>query len=302
MSTPQPMTQFQRYMMEHKRLFDADLKGPMLEYGSGSGGFLIEAHAAGVACYGVEVEKQRAAQFNARIARLEKPELEHFFRLYDGNILPFNARYFGAVYSWFVLEHVHDIWTSLREIVRVTKPGGTIYLKTQDARNCYEGHCDMPWPLYFPKTLIRPFLEEMGREPDYIDYICNEVFYVTTPQIASTLRSLGCEIVYASADNPPTYLDTIDITTPDEARAYARKMKKILDDGAWERPKENLVVMARRLDAAPQTAAAPPDASAATDAPGAPAAASATPRATSAPPRPVAALKDMIARASNRSE
>ncbi|MGI9289364.1 MAG: methyltransferase domain-containing protein [Pseudomonadales bacterium] len=247
MSNEKAQARFSQYVKQHKQYFGEKLAGPMLEYGCGAGQFLITAHAAGIACHGVEVEQARAAQFRANVAAQGRDHLNDYFKLYDGVILPYSSKYFNVTYSWFVLEHVHDIWTSLREIVRVTKVGGAISLATQDARNCYDGHCDTPWPLLLPAHLVKAYLEEFGHEESYIDYMCKEVFYVTTPLIASTLKALNCEIIYQSADPTPTCLDSINIRTADQAKAYARKVKTLIDHGQWARPMENAIVYARRL-------------------------------------------------------
>ena len=247
MTVDRKKSRFHAYVKKHKSYFGTPLTGPMLEYGCGAGGFLIEAHANNIACHGVEVVEMRQKQFRDKIAAEKKAHLDDFFHLYGGEILPFNTGYFNAVYSWFVMEHVGHVWTSLREIVRVLKPGGTIFIATQDARNCYEGHADKPWPPFLPLSLIPPYLDELGYEPDYIEYVCQEVFYVTAPQMTSTLRALGCEIIYESADPDPTYLEAINIQTDAEIRAFARRVKTLIETNAWERPKENAIIYARKL-------------------------------------------------------
>ncbi len=244
--TAKKPNRFENYVKIHKQHFGAPPSGPLLDYGAGAGQFLIDAHNGNMACFGVETCATREKEFHRRIAELANDRLAEFFRLYEGDILPYNAKYFGGVYSWFVLEHVSDLWSSLREIVRVTKPGGTIFLLTQDARNCYDGHCDKPWPPFLPPRFIKAYLEEFGYEPDYIKYILEEVYYVTSPMVSSVLKALGCEIVYQSSDPEPAYLDSLDVSTEDEARAYARKIKDIVEKGEWSRPTENATIFARR--------------------------------------------------------
>lgn len=247
MSEPKKPTRFDRYYKQHVAKFGEAPQAPLLEFGCGAGEFLSHAHDAGIRCYGIEVSRTRYAEFKAKVASGEKENLIDFFALYDGTILPYNAGYFAGVYSWFVLEHIQDLWTSLREIVRVTKPGGTIFLVTQDARDCYDGHCDVPWPLFLPPHLMRPYLEEFNFDKGHVEYMCNEVYYVTTPMIVSALRAMNCEIAFQSQDPPLQYLDSIDIRTEQDARAYANKVKSLVEKGEWERPKENSIVHARRL-------------------------------------------------------
>lgn len=246
MSERKKKSRFLSFTRNHRNYFGEALSGPMLEYGCGAGDFLIEAHENNIACHGVEVSNVRKSEFERRVPAHKKAELDNFFHLYDGELLPFGSRYFSSVYSWFVMEHVGHVWTSLREIVRVLKPGGTIFITTQDARGCYDGHADKPWPAFLPASLIPPYLDEIGYDSEYIKYISEEVFYVTTPQMSSVLASLGCEIVYQSADPPRRYTEANDISTEAEVRAFARRVVAMVEADEWERPTEHSTIYARK--------------------------------------------------------
>lgn len=238
--------QLARYLRLHKKYFGSRPKGPILEYGAGKGDFLISANDNDLTVHGVEVDEVRAAEFKRNCGE-DLPRYEPFYSLYNGAVLPFNSRNFNGVYSWFVLEHVEDIYTSLREIVRVTKPGGSLLLFFQDARDCYEGHCDLPWPPFLPKQFFAPYLAAFGTSEQEIKFMERDVFYVTTPLVCSVLEWLGCKILYESSSALPKMLSGIDMATEDEAFAYGTEVRSQVESGNWERAPENGIVAAERI-------------------------------------------------------
>jgi len=108
---------------EHTRILDGfkALKpaGMMLEVGAAGGKFLVKAREQGYGVMGVEVSPEACS-----IAR--SLGLEHFCgelddaRFPDGN--------FDLVYLGDVLEHLPKPFSTLREIYRITAPGGVVGL------------------------------------------------------------------------------------------------------------------------------------------------------------------------------
>lgn len=96
----------------------------ILEVGTGAGTDFLQWVRAGTHAYGIDLTqesvdhvKQRLALYQLQAAEIVVADAEH---------LPFNDNNFDLVYSWGVIHHSHDIAKCLSEIVRVTKPGGTI--------------------------------------------------------------------------------------------------------------------------------------------------------------------------------
>ena len=58
---------------------------------------------------------------------------------YDGRTFPFPDNCFDLVFSWAVLEHVQDVPAVLREMRRVAKPGGRIFIVVYPWYPCYTG-------------------------------------------------------------------------------------------------------------------------------------------------------------------
>jgi len=84
--------------------------------------------------------------------------------------LPYPDARFDFVHCFSVLEHVQDARKSIREMYRVTRPGGIIYIHTPNASWPYEGHYKVPAPVCLPggKALTRLWLTVIGRPTGYL--------------------------------------------------------------------------------------------------------------------------------------
>jgi SAM-dependent methyltransferase len=232
---------YERYQAEHKRYFGAPMDGRILDFGCGAGGFVLAALNAGHDGWGVEVDDEREKQFQY-ITQVNFPQWKDRFELYDGRLLSYPSNYFDGIYSWFVFEHVTDPQTSLREITRVLKPGGTLCIQAEDARNHWEGHALAPWPAYMPREFAGAYLEGLGKG-DQSDFLTNYVVYTSAPALTEILGTLGMEIIYQTGPPDRTPIPGgLYVTTQDEARALGRKMK---DSGLTDQ-RENLSVVARK--------------------------------------------------------
>jgi SAM-dependent methyltransferase len=217
--------------------------GALLDFGCGAGGFLFAALESGFDAYGVEVTPIRRQEFYQIIA--EVPHYAECFILYDGYMLPFESNSFDLVHSWFVLEHVPDIWQALREIVRVLRPGGIAALFTEDARCSYEGHTRFPWPPFLPRKFTAAYLEEFGCVKR-TKFINEECFYITQPQIISLLETFDMRIIYSPLVPTTYYKESIYIRTDEDARDAARILKKLKEEGLWTPPKQNIEIYAQK--------------------------------------------------------
>ncbi|MFM8331982.1 MAG: class I SAM-dependent methyltransferase [Candidatus Methylumidiphilus sp.] len=247
--SPKHTDRLKKYLKGHETVFGSRPASPTLEFGCGAGDLLIAAHEMGMTFFGIDVSEVRLAEFQQKP---DSAKASDFFRLYDGDILPFRSEYFGSIYSWFVLENILDLSTSLRELVRVTKVGGTLCLITQETFNYFDGHCNVYWPPYFPRRFFRPYMEEHGFDGKQIAYMESSVFYVTTSQISSILAFLGCKIVSAAAPlNEKRRNDALDnlalnVDTERKARILARQVKQFMKSGEWSPPERNIIIWAQR--------------------------------------------------------
>ena len=159
---------YTRYQTAHRRHFGKPARGRILDFGCGGGGFLLASLQAGLNAWGIEVDEARETQYD-QITGLMFPQWRDRFTLYPGRLLHYPSNSFDAIYSWFVFEHVTDPQTSLREIVRVMKPGGTLYIQAEEVRNHWEGHALAPWPAYMPREYAAAYLEGLGK-PQNADF------------------------------------------------------------------------------------------------------------------------------------
>ena len=97
--------------------------GPVLDVGCGNGIYTQWLHKKCAPAFGIDHNLKNLAW-----AKTEFPE-SHFL-MANGETLPFPDEYFNAVMITEVLEHTRDDRSTLREIHRVMKPGGTLLLST----------------------------------------------------------------------------------------------------------------------------------------------------------------------------
>jgi ubiquinone/menaquinone biosynthesis C-methylase UbiE len=95
----------------------------LLEVGVGAGTDFLQWVRAGTRAHGVDLTPAAIEHVQRR---LQVYDLEaEDIRVADAESLPFEADSFDIVYSWGVIHHSPDTERALREIVRVTRPGGT---------------------------------------------------------------------------------------------------------------------------------------------------------------------------------
>lgn len=234
---------FKYYQARHQEQFGKKQKGRLLDFGCGEGKFLFAALREGIDVYGIEVDPVRQTQFMRNAERYDQRAASRF-RLYDGRLIPFPSNCFDGCHSYFVFEHVTDPQISLREIVRILKPGGTLSIFADDVRNAWDGHAKVPWPPYMPRDFASAYLEGLGLS-HHAEFITKYVVYISAPIIADILTTLGMEVVYAGPKPDRNLLrEGLYVTNEAEARALGAKIKLL---GNYESPRENLTIYARKL-------------------------------------------------------
>jgi ubiquinone/menaquinone biosynthesis C-methylase UbiE len=99
-------------------------KRRVLEVGVGAGTDFLQFMRAGALCSGVDLTQEAIENVSARLALygLKAEGLQQC----NAEQLPFADDTFDLVYSWGVIHHADDMEAVLREIFRVTRPGGRI--------------------------------------------------------------------------------------------------------------------------------------------------------------------------------
>jgi ubiquinone/menaquinone biosynthesis C-methylase UbiE len=215
--------------------------GTILDAGCGVGHFILEGLQRGMNIWGVDPSAGKLRRYRKLIDLTgSPPDWRSRCLRADGEQLPFDADRFAAASSWYVLEHQRNPGVALREMVRVTRPGGVLAVKAQDSRRGWEGHCKIPWVPFLAGRLRQAWTEEFGVDVDK----CRDVYEVTQPQVVAILESLGCTVAMQA---PPPY-DAVprhwQIATEKQVRETARRIRAELEAGRWRPPPENLYVYA----------------------------------------------------------
>lgn len=113
------------------------LKGDWLDCGCADGGYTVAlADAGATSAVGVDVIEERITQ--AREREQDHPTVKFFHLATDE--LPFPDASFDGVLMNEVLEHVTDEAQTLREILRVLRPGGHLVIMSPNRWFPFEGH------------------------------------------------------------------------------------------------------------------------------------------------------------------
>jgi SAM-dependent methyltransferase len=98
----------------------------VLEVGVGAGTDFVQWVRSGARAHGIDLTEEAVKNTQERLALegLAAQELQ----VADAEWLPYHDNSFDLAYSWGVIHHSPDMATCLAEMIRVTKPGGTIKL------------------------------------------------------------------------------------------------------------------------------------------------------------------------------
>jgi SAM-dependent methyltransferase len=128
----------------------------VLDVGGGPGYFADAFRGAGATYVGLEPD---AGEMAAR----GTPEPGTIRA--SGEALPVRTAAVDVCYSSNVLEHVRSPWTMTAEMVRVTRPGGTVFLSFTPWWSPHGGHETGPWHYLGGHRARRRYLRRHGREP-----------------------------------------------------------------------------------------------------------------------------------------
>jgi SAM-dependent methyltransferase len=134
-----------------------DLDGAtVLDVGGGPGYFADAFRGAGATYVGLEPD---AGELTAR------GEAEPGTLRASGEALPVRTGAVDVCYSSNVLEHVRSPWSMTAEMVRVTRPGGTVFLSFTPWLSPWGGHETAPWHYLGGHRARRRYRRLHGREP-----------------------------------------------------------------------------------------------------------------------------------------
>jgi ubiquinone/menaquinone biosynthesis C-methylase UbiE len=152
----------------------------ILEIGCGRGGF-----SNYLAHLDPRPRKVVASDYSSTALEIAKAKYSNNDHLIDWKqqdimALDFKENYFDTVISCETIEHVTNPQFALRELYRVLKPGGRLFLTCPNYFNPFGVWCVYRW------LIGKPFTE--GGQP-YVNYILY-------PQVFSWLKRIGFEIAF----------------------------------------------------------------------------------------------------------
>ena len=160
----------------------------VLDLAAGTGSSSIAFNLEGVRVVASDFSQGMLAE-----GRKRHPELEFVFA--DATNLPFAANEFDATTISFGLRNVVDAEKALREMFRVTKPGGRVVIcefsrvQNRLLRPLYE---------FYLKRLLPVFSRMAGQKPEAYDYLAESILaWPSQKKLAKKILSVGFEkVVY----------------------------------------------------------------------------------------------------------
>ena len=160
----------------------------VLDLAAGTGSSSIALNLEGVRVVASDFSQGMLAE-----GRKRHPELEFVFA--DATNLPFAANEFDATTISFGLRNVVDVEKALREMFRVTKPGGRVVIcefsRVQNSllRPLYE---------FYLKRLLPVFSRMAGQKPEAYDYLAESILaWPSQKKLAKKILAAGFEkVVY----------------------------------------------------------------------------------------------------------
>jgi len=157
----------------------------MADVGSGWGELLLACMRRGADIVGIEPSGEEVGISELLLASFGySPRIVHG----RGEALPWKDESFDLVTCQQVLEHVDDIELVIREMIRVTRPGGRLFVSTPNYLFPYEGHYRMRWFPLMPKPIGARVLRRQGRDPTFL---LESVNYTTYPSMRARWQRHG---------------------------------------------------------------------------------------------------------------
>lgn len=128
----------------------------VVDVGSGAGFFTTALREAGARCVGLECDAGELTSHGA------PPPGSVLGSALD---LPFGTGSVDVCFSSNVLEHVPDPWRMADEMVRVTRPGGIVYLSFTNWLSPWGGHETSPWHYLGGHRAAARYERRYGRPP-----------------------------------------------------------------------------------------------------------------------------------------
>lgn len=127
------------FIMPNMLKFIGDVKGKkILDLGCGEGGYSRELAKRGAELVSIDCSK-KAIEYAAKLACDEKLQIQHFVRN-SNDLFDIVSEQFDIVLCSMMLMDCEDFEGTIREVVRVLKPGGRLFVSV--LHPCFDGNHD----------------------------------------------------------------------------------------------------------------------------------------------------------------
>lgn len=173
----------------------------LLDLGAGMGGFAVAAAVGGAHVQVSEYNRPYCGIIQLRAERygLDIPVVNG-----AGEHLPYNAGSFDMVVCWDVIEHVQSPTAMLREIHRVLRPGGKLFLTVINRRAWVDPHYHIRGLNWLPRTLAEWFIRRRGRSKvgtQFTDMqLLSDMHYYDYPAFVAFAAAHGYQTVDMNED------------------------------------------------------------------------------------------------------
>jgi len=155
---------------------------PMIDIGCGIGVYPKRFRQEGIASFGIDIELSRLSEAHADGLPVALATGEH---------LPFADGSFGTVLLHEVIEHFENDAAALAEAVRVTRPGGRIFLFAPNRLYPFETH-----GIYLGRRYVFGNIPLVGYLPDALrDRLCPHVRSYTSSGLRRLVAPLACRTI-----------------------------------------------------------------------------------------------------------
>jgi 2-polyprenyl-3-methyl-5-hydroxy-6-metoxy-1,4-benzoquinol methylase len=116
----------------------APRKGKILDYGCGTGHFLAACRSNGWQVAGVEPNARAREEATRRVGQ----------SIGADDLGGFSAESFDAITLWHVLEHVHELTGTLKQLIGLLKPDGVLIIAVPNVESFDAQHYRQDWAAY----------------------------------------------------------------------------------------------------------------------------------------------------------
>ncbi len=136
--------------------------------GAGTAGLaVVLAKEYNCEVFGIEPDKQEFEIIQQKCQ--EAGILSENFKKEFGEQMSFQSSQFDFIHCFMVLEHVANVEKCLSEMIRITKPGGIVYIATPNYAFPAERHYKIFFPTFLPKFFGKIYLRLRNKPAKFLD-------------------------------------------------------------------------------------------------------------------------------------